>query len=78
MSKFKERDKFKILRVTTTADYLIPMIDDKRTKINGWPLDALIEDWFVYHSLSAYHATRDAYLIGNSKKFIKADIQEKA
>ena len=63
-------EKYKILRVTVTEDYLIDMIDDERTKINGWTLEKVIEDWFTTHATTPYHATRDGHRIGNSKKFI--------
>jgi hypothetical protein len=66
--------KFKILKVTIEENYMIPMIDDERTKINGWSLDTVIEDWFTTHTSTMYHATRDGHRIGNSRKFIKAEV----
>ncbi len=69
-------EKFKILTVTIEENYLIPMIDDKRTKINGWSLKTVIEDWFTTHASTIYHATRDSYKIGNSRKFIKSEVTD--
>lgn len=68
--------KFKILKVTIEENYLIPMIDDERTKINGWSLETVIEDWFTRHATTITHATRDTYKIGNSRKFIKSEVIE--
>lgn len=66
--------KYKILRVTYEEDYLIKMHDDKISKINGWTIEEIIEDWFKNHSLASYHATRDGHTIGNSKKYVKSEV----
>lgn len=68
--------RFKILKVTIEENYLIPMVDDEITKINGWSLEEVIEDWFTRHASTITHATRDAYKIGNSRKFIKSEVTE--
>lgn len=65
-----------ILRVTITEDYWIDMFDEKRTEINGWTMEEVIDDWFKNHSLASYHATREGHAIGNSRKFIKSEIVE--
>ena len=75
MPKEKE-EKFKILKVMVEESYYIPIYDDERTKINGWSMEQVIEDWFKRHSMSSYHATRDAYLIGGSKKMISTEIKD--
>jgi hypothetical protein len=72
----KTMPKYKVLRVTTTRDYLVEMIDDEKTKINGWTIKEVIEDWFHDHPLEGYHATRDGCRIGNSKKFIKVEVED--
>lgn len=64
---FKEGN-FKIIRLTLKQDYYVEMLDDKRTAINGWTIEQVIEDWFKRHSLHSRHATRDAHKIGNSEK----------
>lgn len=69
-------EKFKILKVTVEENYFIPMYDDKRSKINGWTIEEIIEDWFVRHAALSYHATRDSHRIGNSKKFIKSEVAD--
>jgi hypothetical protein len=66
-------EKMKILKVTFTEEYMIPMYDDKRTKINGWTIQQVIDDWFKNHSLESHHATRDGHTIGNSRKLIKVE-----
>ena len=67
------KKKNTILEVTFTVQYIIPMIDDERTKINGWTIDLVIEDWFKNHPLDQHHVTRDGHRIGNSKKLIDID-----
>ena len=69
-------EKGKILRVTTTEDYWIDMVDDKRTKINGWTMEQVIEEWFKNYSLGSHHASREGHRIGNSRKFIRCEIVE--
>ena len=68
--------KFKILKVTVEENYFIPMIDDERTKINGWTIEEVIEDWFTRHGSLSYHATRDGHRIGNSRRFVKSEVTE--
>ena len=63
-------NKFKILKVTVERLYLIPMIDEKRTKINGWTMEQVKEDWFVTHNINKTHATRNAHMIGYSEKVL--------
>ena len=69
-------EKFKILKVTIEESYFIPMLDDERTKINGWTLEKVIEDWFTTHATTTYHATREGHRIGNSRKFIKSEVAD--
>jgi len=65
-----KEEKVKILKVTITQHYLIPMLDGKRTKINGWDMEQVIQDWFVDHPIYMGHVTRNGHLIGNSEKVI--------
>jgi len=65
-----KEEKIKILKVTITQHYLIPMLDDGRTKINGWAMQQVIKDWFEDHPIDMGHATRDGHMIGNSEKVI--------
>ncbi len=67
-------EKYKILKVTSTRHYLIPMVDDRRTKINGWTIEQVIEDWFIRHGMDRCHASRDGHRMGNSKRFIDASV----
>ncbi len=69
-------EKFKILKVTVEENYFIPMHDDKRSQINGWTIEEIIEDWFVRFASREYHATRDGHRIGNSRKFIKSEVTD--
>lgn len=63
-----------ILRVTITEDYIVNMIDNKKTKINGWTMKQVIDDWFKNHPLDSHHASRDGHRIGNSRKLVKIEI----
>jgi len=65
-----KEEKVKILKVTITQHYLVPMLDDKRTKINAWDMKQVIKDWFEVHPIYMGHATRDGHMIGNSEKVI--------
>ncbi len=57
---------YKILKVTVEKLYLVPMLDEKRTKINGWTMDQVKEDWFVTHNINSPHASRNGHEIGYS------------
>ena len=65
-----KKEKFKMLKLTITRHYLVPMLDNERTKINGWKMDDVIFDWFKSTDINISHATRDTYHIGNSDKII--------
>jgi hypothetical protein len=65
---------YKILKVTVEQLYLVPMLDEERTQINGWTMEQVKEDWFVTHDINKTHATRSAYHIGYSGKIV--DIEE--
>ncbi len=71
-----KKEKFKILKVLVEQRYYIPMLDDKRTQINGWTIEEVIKDWFQTTSLSSSHATRDGHLIGYSKNVIKTEVAD--
>lgn len=57
-----------IIRVTQTVDY---MIDPKILKANGWTVEQLMVDWF--RDINAHHATRDAFYLGGSRRFLSAE-----
>ena len=67
-------EKYKIIRLTTTTDYYVPMIDDKKTALNGETITELAESWFGIDKVNKYHATRDQSEIGNSKRVVKYEI----
>jgi hypothetical protein len=67
-------NNWKILKVTVEEFYLVPMLDEERTKINGWTMDQVKEDWFVTHNINSPHATRNSHQIGYSGKVV--DIEE--
>lgn len=64
--------QFKLLEVTTTTLYLIPMIDNEISEINGWDIETIKKDWF--EDINRSHATREAYEIGHSKRVVNAEI----
>ena len=71
-----KKEKFKILKVLVEQRYYIPMLDDKRTQINGWTVEEVIKDWFENHSINSSHATRDGHLIGYSKEILKTEVSD--
>ena len=66
-------DKDQRVRVTLTEEFIIPMLDDKITKINGWTVAQVIDDWFGF-PMDSYHATRDGWRTGNSRKIVKTEL----
>lgn len=66
--------KYKFLKVTTEKLYIIPMIDEERTEINGWDIDTVIRDWFKDYPLSKFHATRETHEVGNSEKVLHTQV----
>lgn len=63
-----DEDKYKIITVNMDVDFLVPMYDDKMSKINGWTVEEIIADWFTgRHNINAYHASRNHSEIGGSK-----------
>lgn len=64
----KEEEKYKIITVNMDVDFLVPMYDDKMSKINGWTVEEIIQDWFMGRcNINAYHASRGHSEIGGSK-----------
>jgi hypothetical protein len=70
------KEKMKILKVTMTQLYMIPMSDEKRTQINGWEIEEVIRDWFIRNPVSSSHATRDGHRIGYSEKVLDVSFIE--
>jgi hypothetical protein len=68
--------KLKLIEVTMTVQYFVPMIDDTRSKINGWTTDEIIEDWFKHHNINGYHCARDGSEIGGSKQILKIEVKD--
>lgn len=64
---------YKILKVTVEEFYLVPVLDEEITKINGWTMDQVKEDWFVTHNINSSHASRNAHMIGYSKKVVNIE-----
>lgn len=70
-------DKHKILRVTMTVDYLIPMHDEKVSGLDGRTIPQIIKEWFKNWPLSRHHASRESFEIGGSKKLVKVEVLKK-
>jgi len=68
--------KFKVLKVIVEEQYLIEMYDDEHTCINGWSITEVIKSWFKDFPLGQFHASRDAALIGGSRKYISSEVEE--
>jgi len=64
---------YKKIKVTITEEFMVPMIDNEKTEINGWTINQVIDDWFNYPA-DSYHATREGHRIGNSRKFVSTEV----
>lgn len=60
-------EKFVEITVTIERTYLVPMIDAKRTAINGWTVDEVIKDWFTDYDINRHHASRDTHRLGGGE-----------
>ena len=69
---------FKILKVTVEQLYLIPMIDEERTEINGRGRGQGKKDWCVNHNINRTHASRNGHEIGYSKKVVRMEEVEES
>lgn len=70
----KSIGKHKIIRVTMTADYLVPMFDDKTTTLDGRTIQEVKREWFHTYGINEIHVSRDNHLIGGSKKISKIEV----
>ena len=69
-------EKYREIKVVVEETYLIPMVDDTHSAINGWTLPYLADDWFRRFDINSYHATRDTYRLGNGRKVISVEVVE--
>jgi hypothetical protein len=67
-------ENFVRIKVTMEVEYFVPMQTETVSKVNGWTLEEVIDDWFTRHNINHSHATRDYSLIGNSKKILSTEI----
>ena len=72
----KNKNIYKIIRVTTTTDYFVEEFPNGQTSINGSTIKEVVKEWFEDYPIEQSHATRDSYRIGNSRKVIKTEIVE--
>ena len=72
----KADEKTRLIEVTMTVQYFVPMHNDTVTKINGWTLEEVINDWFLKNGLNGYHATRGHFEIGNSKELLDVKVKD--
>ena len=66
----------KIIRVTTTTDYLVNFDEEGRSDINGWSLDQIKQDWFSKDRINRTHATRSACSVGGSVRLVGLELVE--
>jgi hypothetical protein len=66
--------KYKEIKVTMEVSFLVPMHDDVTSKVNGWTVDEVKDDWFVQSNINFHHFARDASQIGGSKKILNIEI----
>jgi len=69
-----KESKYKFIKATIEKLYIIPMIDEERTEINGWDIETVIQDWFKDYPLDSYHASRNSHEVGNSSKLIHTEV----
>lgn len=62
--------KHKTIIVTTEVAYVIPVMDDGRTAINGWTLEEVARDWFERYDINSHHATRESHRLGNGRRIL--------
>jgi len=78
-AKKAKKARFTKIKVTMELTYLVEMIDQTHTEINGWTVEQVVDDWFQRHDVNRSHATRDGYLLGGSgKKVLKIETEELA
>lgn len=71
----KKREKqYKYLKVTSTALYVVEMVDGVSTAVNGWTPDEVVDDWFRRFDLNRYHCSREGALLGNTTKVVDVEI----
>ena len=68
-------DRFRVVRVTTTQDYALPVAADGRT-FNGQGVEELVQSWFRDTDLNRYHASREGCRIGGSIELVDAVLVE--
>ena len=72
----KHPDKeLKIIKVTLSQEYAIPMLNNKQTVINNQTIEYVIQEWFKRFTLNDRHVTRDSYHISGSKKVIDIEVE---
>lgn len=65
--------QFKIVRVTTTQDYALPIHSNGST-YNGQPVAELVEQWFNRESLNRHHISRESSRVGNSIEMLSVTV----
>ncbi len=70
------KPKYKIIKVVVEEQYLIEMHNNEITCINGWTIAQVIKEWFKWFSMGQFHASREAHLIGNSRKYISSTVED--
>lgn len=67
--------QFKIVRVTTTQDYALP-INPNGSTYNGQSVEELVEQWFNSSSLNRLHMSRDGSRVGGSIEMVSVKVIE--
>lgn len=68
-----EESNFHEIKVTVEVTYWVPKSADKKTVINGWTIEEVVDDWFNKHDINYNHATRDSYRLGSGMKVLKVE-----
>lgn len=70
------------IKVVVEHEYTVPLANiattvedmgwDAVTELDARTVRECVDEWFVNYRLDAYHATRDAHLVGGSSIFLGA------
>lgn len=72
------KQKYKMVRVTMTRDYFVPVQADGSVGYSPHStLDSQINEWFFDYPPYESHATRDSSRIGNSERFVSYEALDK-
>jgi hypothetical protein len=58
------KERYATITVTVEMPYVVRMIDNERTEINGYTVQEVIDAWFTNYDINRSHASRDCHRLG--------------